>query len=227
MRRGLFALLSAALLTLGVAGALNAQAPGAPGELDLPSGASLVGWFGADTTSTEILTAHPFITSIWWYNPATSRWVLDSATAPAFLRTTIPVSRGTGLFVITAYEGVLRVPLAAALSGCGLNWDPVDPSSPTIIVDTPTGGLVGSPVTIAGQAATFEANVRIRITGQFAGIVADTFTMAGEGFVLSPYSTSVSFSVGTLQAGCIEVFEESARDGSMTKIEQVPVTLVP
>jgi hypothetical protein len=70
--------------------------------------------------------------------------------------------------------------------------------------------------------------VRITIFDRLRNPIADTFTLAAEaGPALAPFSTSVAFSVGSEQPGCIRVFEESARDGSPVNVVQVPVVLAP
>ena len=80
--------------------------------LSLVAGSNLVGWFGADTTSTEIIAGNAAIIRIWWFDSATQAWVLDAPELPAALRATIVVARGTGLFIISSGATVLEVPLS-------------------------------------------------------------------------------------------------------------------
>ena len=225
---------AAALVAVWSLAPLAAQNGGGVGagvdELDVPEGLSLVGWFGAPTDSAAILENHPGLEQIWWFDPATDEWLLDASALPSALRTPIRVRRGTGLLVRAAFPTTLRVPLAASGSpACPLIFSPVDPSDPSIIVDTPSDdATVTSPVRVEGLARTFEANVRITIFGQGGSVVADTFTTAAEGApALSAFATDVSFTVTREQPGCLRVFETSARDGSPQNVVQIPVTLTP
>jgi hypothetical protein len=110
---------------------------------------------------------------------------------------------------------------------CPANPSPPDAGDPDIIVDAPAdGATVSSPVTITGQARTFEANVQLRILDEDGTAITETFTTAAEAAPeLSPFSADVAFTVDVTQPGCIEVFESSAEDGEPINIVQVPVTL--
>lgn len=84
---------------------------GTTASLSLPAGLSLVGWFGAPTTSAAILAAQPAIQMIWWLEPGTGVWVLDSRSLPAEFRRPIPIDLGTGFLVVVARATTLRVPV--------------------------------------------------------------------------------------------------------------------
>lgn len=116
---------------------------------------------------------------------------------------------------------------AQSANVCPTNPSPPDAADPSIIVDSPVAGAkVTSPVTIAGDARTFEANVQIRILDAQQNVIKDTFTMASEGApALAPFSESVAFSVSSEQNGCVMVFEGSAMDGSPRNVVLVPVVL--
>jgi hypothetical protein len=97
-----------------------------------------------------------------------------------------------------------------------------------VIVDAPVPGQrVTSPVTISGRARVFEAVVSITIA-QGGKPLVETTTMSAQGQVLSAFSTQVAFGLAgglTEAAGCIRVYEASAKDGSPTNVVQIPVTL--
>ena len=76
--------------------------PGADSTLPMASGAHLVGWIGAATTTAALLNANPTIDAIWTWDAAGQRWLGDSRALPVALRPTVAVSQGDGLFVITA-----------------------------------------------------------------------------------------------------------------------------
>jgi hypothetical protein len=98
-----------------------------------------------------------------------------------------------------------------------------------IEVSTPQpGDVVSSPVTIAGTADVYEANVRIRILGEDDRILADTYTTATCSLgCRGDYSEDVNYKVKHVEQGTIQVFEESGADGSVTKLVEIPVTLAP
>jgi hypothetical protein len=117
-------------------------------------------------------------------------------------------------------------PVIAQTSPCPANPSPPNAADPSIIVERPSAGArVTSPVQVSGRARVFEAQVSITIYDGSARPIVNTFTMAREGGVLSPFSASVAFTVAREQAGCIRVFETSARDGSPINVVQIPVTL--
>ncbi len=125
--------------------------------------------------------------------------------------------------VVSPFTSVL------AADACPANPSPPDAADPSMIVDAPkSGATVTSPVTIAGQARVFEANVRIKIYDASGSVLADTFTTASQGApALAPYSADVPFSVSSKEQGCIRVFEESAKDGSPVNVVQTEVLLAP
>lgn len=72
---------------------------------------SLIGWFGAPTTSAQLLSDSPALDAIWWLDPASGRWVGDARALPAALRPLIRIDRGTGLLVAASRATEIRVPL--------------------------------------------------------------------------------------------------------------------
>jgi hypothetical protein len=102
------------------------------------------------------------------------------------------------------------------------------PSGPIEVTEPARGATVTSPVTISGTADVFEATVSIRILDATNNTLADTFATAtcGTG-CRGDYTIDVPFSVNTQQQGVIQVFEVSAKDGSMINIVRIPVTLTP
>lgn len=106
--------------------------------------------------------------------------------------------------------------------------EPTDGAKPAIVVKQPASGEeVVSPVTISGTADVFEATVHVRILDSGGLEVAARFTTAtcGSG-CRGQFSTQLSFFVEQTQEGTIEVFEQSAEDGSAINVVTVPVILV-
>lgn len=107
--------------------------------------------------------------------------------------------------------------------------EPPSSDNGAITLESPVAGAaVTSPVAISGTADVFEATVSIRILDAGGNEIARIFTTAtcGTG-CRGDYRESVEFQVDAEQSGTIEVFEESAEDGSAINVVSVRVTLVP
>jgi spore germination protein GerM len=101
--------------------------------------------------------------------------------------------------------------------------------APFIVVETPKlGEKISSPVTVAGFANVFEANVNIRIRDKNGKVLVETFTTAtcGNG-CWGDFSEQVAFEVDERQEGRLEVLTYSAEDGSERDLVSIPVILVP
>lgn len=83
---------------------------------------------------------------------------------------------------------------------------------------------IKSPIQVSGKSNFFEANTRIRIKDNNGKILADTFTVA-EGWMdkLYPFSKNISYEKPSSKKGVVEVFEESAKDGSEINKITIPV----
>ena len=109
---------------------------------------------------------------------------------------------------------------------CQPNPDPATPD--TAQVDSPApGDSVTSPVTVSGRVAVFEAQFNIAIFDAAGDPIVDVPGHTEEGFVLSPFSEDVAFSVSGPKPACIWVYDISERDGRPIQIVQIPVTLLP
>ena len=87
---------------------------------------------------------------------------------------------------------------------------------------------VTSPLTITGSADVFEATVNIRVLDDNGQALAESFAMAtcGTG-CRGDFGTQIDVPIDAEQPGTIQVFEYSAKDGSMVNTVEIPVTLVP
>ena len=106
---------------------------------------------------------------------------------------------------------------------------PAGTELPPIAVAMPQSGTrVSGPITIAGSANVFEATVNMRVLDGGGEVIAESFAMAtcGTG-CRGDFSTQIDVPVDAEQPGTIQVFEYSAKDGSMINVVEVPVTLVP
>jgi hypothetical protein len=79
-------------------------------RIPLAAGFSLVGWFGAPTSSHALLAGHPAIDRIWVWDQVNG-WRVDGRALPARLRTDIPIAPGDGFWVVAAADTDLIVPL--------------------------------------------------------------------------------------------------------------------
>ena len=88
-----------------------AEEDGAVELLPVPDGLSLVGWFGLPTSSAEIIANNPSITSLFFFDAASGMYIVDSTVLPAALRPDIPITRGSGFFIVSDGAANLRVPV--------------------------------------------------------------------------------------------------------------------
>ncbi|MBI3942617.1 MAG: LysM peptidoglycan-binding domain-containing protein [Chloroflexi bacterium] len=99
----------------------------------------------------------------------------------------------------------------------------------SIVISAPViTAIINSPVTVSGIAdPTFEQHLAIRVRDQSGAVVGQgTAIIQADVGQRGPYSTSVTFTVpsGT-QAGRIEVYAVSPRDGNLTHLSSVEVQL--
>ena len=164
-----------------------------------------------------------------------------------------PVQRGLGRFPVRVVDGTVQIDTSeitpsgssneqrtTAEPGClttnGIPFEgrpgfaiAATAELAPIAVALPQSGMrVTSPVTIAGNADVFEATVNIRVLDGNGEVIAESFAMAtcGTG-CRGDFSTQVDVPIDAEQPGTIQVFEYSAKDGSMINTVEIPVTLVP
>ncbi len=82
---------------------------------------------------------------------------------------------------------------------------------------------VSSPLTISGQASVFEAVLDYRLKDSKNNVLAQGRTLTAEGFAMSPFSKSVDFSRPRTDAGTLEIFAISPKDGSEINKISLPV----
>ncbi|HSX57709.1 MAG TPA: Gmad2 immunoglobulin-like domain-containing protein [Candidatus Saccharimonadales bacterium] len=97
-------------------------------------------------------------------------------------------------------------------------------NSRNIIVDQPwTDSTVGNPVTISGEAITFEAVLNIRIKDAKGTTLKETTLQTQSGQDRSPFSGQVSFDKPKTSTGTIEVYTTSAKDNKEQDKVSIPV----
>jgi len=103
-----------------------------------------------------------------------------------------------------------------------------DIAAPIVVESPRPGTTLSSPVTVTGNANVFEATVSLRIVDSAGNAVVRDFTTAtcGTG-CRGDFSARLNFEVTKADQGFIEVYEESAKDGSPLFMVRLPVTLRP
>lgn len=108
--------------------------------------------------------------------------------------------------------------------------NPVGPAdfenvTPILLVLTPrTGETISSPVRVTGTANAFEATFQLEVVDPRGVIVAEETVTATSGTgERGTFDVTVTFPIEREGWGAIIVFELSARDGSQTNLEEIPV----
>lgn len=106
---------------------------------------------------------------------------------------------------------------------------PVEQADDIKVSSPAQGALVGNPVTISGEARVFESSVSYRVLDGDGTVLAEGFTMAASPDVgqFGPYSVDVLFDRPLTTYGKVEVFNLSARDGSVENLVTVIVQFQP
>ncbi|MEX1254327.1 MAG: Gmad2 immunoglobulin-like domain-containing protein [Dehalococcoidia bacterium] len=131
------------------------------------------------------------------------------------------------LLALVALAGAFAPGAAVAQTNvCQTNPGPPDAADPDITVSSPTANaMVTSPVTVTGQARTFESNVQVRMfdaSGAEAGSAFGTANAPDAG-QLGPYTIELTFTASAGDDLCLWVFESSAETGDPINVVQVPV----
>ncbi len=109
---------------------------------------------------------------------------------------------------------------------CQPNPDPA--SASILVINSPSANAsVQGPITVTGQVAAFEAVFQMTLYNAAGNEIATATGMAQEGQTLSPFSEQITFPASAAGPACLWVWQESAQDGSVTKVGQVPLTLLP
>jgi len=105
---------------------------------------------------------------------------------------------------------------------------PTGPLAAIVVSQPSAGDTVTSPVQISGTADVFEAQVSYAISDASGNEIAGGAVAASCGSgCRGTFSIDAAFHVSQQQAGTIEVYEASAKDGSRIHVVDIPVTLQP
>jgi hypothetical protein len=146
--------------------------------------------------------------------------------------TALRLRQAQAVYTLTQFATITRVQFTSA--GGIVSLGPkgradFDVLLPAIVVESPQlGSRVSDPVTVSGTADVFEATVSIRILDASGHEIARTFTQAACGTgCRGDFSASLGYQISSEQQGTLEVFENSAKDGSPINVVSIPVTLTP
>ncbi len=97
---------------------------------------------------------------------------------------------------------------------------------PPIIISAPAWGAdAPSPLTVSGQADTFEGNVQIRVYDSAYRVVGSGLATGGSMGTYGNFTANITYTVPFTQTGIVEAFYRSARDGSIMGQVDVRVRL--
>jgi hypothetical protein len=100
---------------------------------------------------------------------------------------------------------------------------------PTVFVDRPAwGGVLANPARISGVANAFEATFQARIANGEGRVLAQKAVMAtcGTG-CWGTFDERIPYTVANAGWGTLQVYELSAKDGSVVNLTEYPVWLTP
>ena len=144
------------------------------------------------------------------------------------------------VYTLTQFPTVERVSFQLdgepieVLHDAGVTTDPVGRDDytgtlPVIFVDRPAwGGVLGNPARITGLANAFEATFQARIAdGAGRGIVQTAVTAACGTGCWGSFDVTIPYTVAAEGWGTLQVYELSAKDGSIVNFTEYPVWLTP
>lgn len=105
--------------------------------------------------------------------------------------------------------------------------DPPSGRDLIFVTDPRPGQAVESPFTVEGCSSTFEANVVWELRDADGDVLAEGHAMGGTMGEPDELSFEVSYDVDEEQLATLEVFEESAADGSRLHVNAIQLLLTP
>ncbi len=137
--------------------------------------------------------------------------------------TTAAPAGGMGSTATAPLPAATATPVAGV---CPPNPDPAPPGAAVVNQPLPNAPVT-SPLVVTGMVEAFEATFQAQLLDAQANQLAHVVGMAQQGQVLSPFSVTLTFQVSGPTPGCLRIYQQSAKDGSDTKIVLVPVVLLP
>lgn len=104
--------------------------------------------------------------------------------------------------------------------------DPIMSASGNVIISSPISGeIVGLPLVMIGKARVFENTINYRLLDQDGSVLAEghAMTNAADSGLMGDYAITTSYALPKSTTGTAEVFDYSAKDGSVVDLARVPV----
>lgn len=102
-----------------------------------------------------------------------------------------------------------------------------DPDAAIEVFSPVAAGGYHSPIEIIGYSQTFEGNVILRLLDSEGKVIAERFAIGGSVDGYDFFQSRLRFYVDAEESGTVEVYEESAEDGSPLHKVTIPVVLMP
>ncbi len=108
-------------------------------------------------------------------------------------------------------------------------WWVLGSASANIVVEEPSSlCMIESPLTVKGEAFTFEGNVEVQVRADNAADTLAVVPVTGGGTELLPFEGDISFETpASVSGGAIVFLSRSAEDGSVWEASVVRVSFVP
>lgn len=103
---------------------------------------------------------------------------------------------------------------------------PIVSASGNVQISSPTSGeTVGVPLVITGKARVFENTFNYRVLDQDGSVLVEgnAMTNAADAGLMGDYTITTTYAAPTGTTGTVEVFDYSAKDGSVVDLARVPV----
>jgi len=187
-----------------------------------PAGASVIPSLPAGPTSAP--TILPLLSTAVAATGTALAGATATNTAPplAASATVVPTLPAT----VAPATAATTVAPTAAPARTGVPGQPKVPEA-ILILAPGNGGMISSPVLVSGAAdPTFEQNLVVQITAADGTLLAtQPTTIQIPATMRGAFSVQVPFTVTSQQPGRISVFSTSPRDGGLTHLSSVDVTL--
>lgn len=103
---------------------------------------------------------------------------------------------------------------------------PVVSASGNVLISSPASGeTVGLPLMIVGKALVFENTLNYRLLDEDGSVLVEgnAMTSAADSGVMGDYTITTTYPTPNGTTGTVEVFDYSAKDGSVIDLARVPV----
>jgi hypothetical protein len=140
---------------------------------------------------------------------------------PTLTPTVTPTATPTAEPTVTPTVTIEPTPTPTAT----LVW--TDPDQAIEVFSPVADGLYHSPIEVRGFSQTFEGVVNLRLSTEGGEVLAERTALGGSVDGFDFFNSYLRFTVSEVISATLEVFEESAKDGSEIHKVSIPLTLLP